>query len=139
MRRWSCFSVLKVDGAVAVQVVFHYRIPLPLRGQNQFNGFAHGAAAARAASAEMGMFAHQIVAVGHADAQADAGEQRQIRQVVAHVADLGVLHLGGVANSLVGFDLLQRVLLKEVDSQILGASSITGEPRPVMMPVLRPA
>ena len=67
------------------------------------------------------MFAHKIVPVGHADAQADADEQRQIRKVIAYVTDFGVLHLGGFTNPFIGLDFFQGILLKEMDSQILDA------------------
>src|ERR1035437_5037165 len=63
----------------------------PLGAQNEFAHFAHGAMDAARARDVMGALAHRFGRRRHGGGKTAAGDERQVEQVIAHVAGL----LGG--------------------------------------------
>ena len=89
-----------------------------LRAQNQLHELPHSAGAA-------GMGAHEIDArtqvadrVGRRGRQADAAEDREVHDVVAHVGDLVVCQHHVPDDLIICFDFARDALIDESDAQL---------------------
>src|SRR3972149_672581 len=96
------------------QEVAQQLVVLPLGAEEEINHLANGALAAAGAGDVVSALAGFRVGVGHRHRQADAGEERQVGDVVADEADLLVTDAAGPTNSLVGRQLLEGVLLDKI-------------------------
>src|SRR5947199_8630597 len=73
------------------QEVFDHGMPLALRRKDQLDRFADCGMAARLARAVVNVLPHKLTAVLHAHGQSHSLEDRQINDIVAHIANFFVL------------------------------------------------